>query len=89
MTAPNVCKLCGAVTKKKPAPPAMKKSKAVALFGNSAASLARAVGLSRSRISQWPENLTQKQSDLVIGAALRLGKINHCDAGLQIHRAAG
>jgi transcriptional regulator with XRE-family HTH domain len=52
----------------------MKKSDAVRLFGNQSA-LARAVGLSRSSISQWPPELDQKRADLVRGAALRLGKL--------------
>ena len=56
----------------------MKKSDAIAIF-DTATALARAVGLTRSRISQWPERLTQKQQDLVIGAAFRLGKIKPCD----------
>lgn len=56
----------------------MKKTDAIAIFGN-AASLARAVGLSRGRISQWPEKLEQKQQDLVVGAAVRLGKVHPCD----------
>lgn len=51
----------------------MRKSDAIRIFETGAA-LARAVGLSRGRISQWPDELTQKQADLVIGAALRLGK---------------
>lgn len=53
----------------------MRKSDAIVLFGTGTA-LASAVGLSRSRISQWPEKLTQKQQDLVTGAAVRLGKIS-------------
>lgn len=52
----------------------MTKAEAISLF-NSAANLARAVGLTRGRISQWEENLTQKQADMVIGAAVRLGKL--------------
>lgn len=51
----------------------MRKKDAIALF-TTAAALARAVSLSRSRISQWPERLTERQADLVCGAALRLGK---------------
>lgn len=53
----------------------MTKTDAIAMFGNNASALARAVGLSRSRISQWPDDLTQQQEDRVLGAALRLGKI--------------
>jgi hypothetical protein len=50
------------------------KQQAIEIFGNSGAELGRSVGLHRSRISQWPEVLDQKQTDLVIGAAIRLGK---------------
>lgn len=50
------------------------KQQAIDIFGNSGAELGRAVGLHRSRISQWSEVLDQKQTDLVIGAAIRLGK---------------
>lgn len=52
----------------------MKKVDAIKLF-DSGAGLARAVGLTRGRISQWPDDLSQKQADLVMGAAVRLGKI--------------
>lgn len=52
----------------------MNKSEAITLF-ETGAGLARAVGLTRGRISQWPEVLTQKQADLVMGAAIRLGRI--------------
>lgn len=51
----------------------MTKKQAIAIFGNGA-ELGRAIGLSRSRISQWPEDLGQREADLVVGAALRLGK---------------
>lgn len=49
------------------------KQRAIAIFG-SGAKLAAALGLTRGRISQWPEQLDQRQTDLVVGAALRLGK---------------
>ena len=51
----------------------MLKSDAVKIFGT-AIELSRAVGLTKGRISQWDEVLTQKQADLVLGAAFRLGK---------------
>lgn len=51
----------------------MTKSEAVAIFGNTQKALAKAVGLSRGRISQWPDELTQEQVDRVLGAAVRLG----------------
>lgn len=52
----------------------MTKKQAIDMFGGSGAELGRAVGLSRGRISQWSELLDQKQTDLVVGAAIRLGK---------------
>lgn len=51
----------------------MLKKQAVELFGTRA-ELARGLGYHRSRISQWPEVLTQQQTDHVVGAAVRLGK---------------
>lgn len=50
------------------------KQQAIEIFGSSGAELGRALGLSRGRISQWPEQLDQDQTDRVIGAAFRLGK---------------
>ncbi|PRF91646.1 hypothetical protein [Burkholderia multivorans] len=50
------------------------KQQAIEIFGSSGAELGRALGLSRGRISQWPEQLDQDQTDRVIGAAIRLGK---------------
>ncbi|NIE67447.1 hypothetical protein F3J17_26620 [Burkholderia sp. Ax-1719] len=50
------------------------KQQAIDIFGGSGAELGRAVGLSRARISQWPEMLAQRETDLVVGAAIRLGK---------------
>ncbi len=50
------------------------KQQAIELFGSST-KLGRALKLSRSAISQWPEELDQWRIDVVIGAALRLGKL--------------
>ena len=52
----------------------MKKDSAIQIFG-SGASLGRALGISRGAICCWPNNLTQRQQDEVIGAAIRLGKL--------------
>lgn len=52
----------------------MLKKDALSLFDGNQAELARAVGLTRGRISQWPDHLEQREADLVIGAAVRLGK---------------
>jgi hypothetical protein len=52
----------------------MLKSEAIKIFGTTAVDLGNAVGLTKARISQWGDVLTQKQTDLVIGAAVRLGR---------------
>jgi UTP--glucose-1-phosphate uridylyltransferase len=52
----------------------MRKSDAIALFGRTHQDLADAVGVTRSAISQWPDELTREQADRVIGAAVRLGR---------------
>jgi len=51
----------------------MTKAQAIAIFGKKS-DLARALGVDRSLISQWPEALTQAQADWVMGAALRLSR---------------
>jgi hypothetical protein len=50
----------------------MTKHEAAAIFGGTFADLARALAMTRGGISQWPEVLTEAQSDRVLGAALRL-----------------
>jgi transcriptional regulator with XRE-family HTH domain len=50
----------------------MNKSDAIRIFGSSA-ELARALNLSRGRISQLPEDLEQRDIDRIVGAAIRLG----------------
>jgi len=50
----------------------MTKSDAKRIFGN-ASKLAKALDVSPQAISQWEEQLTQRQSDEVTGAAYRLG----------------
>lgn len=50
----------------------MNKSDAIQIFGSSA-ELARAIGVSRGRISQLSQELEQRDVDRVIGAAIRLG----------------
>ncbi len=51
------------------------KQQAIKVFG-SGAELGRAISVGRSAISKWPEKLDQRRTDLVIGAALRLGKLS-------------
>lgn len=53
----------------------MTKKDAIDLF-NDVKSLAAALGVSRHAIYQWPDQLDQRKVDLVIGAAVRLGRIN-------------
>ncbi len=52
----------------------IKREEAALFFGNLVL-LGRALGISPSAISQWPETLTIRQQDEVIGAAIRLNKI--------------
>lgn len=49
------------------------KQQAAALFGDGVG-LARALGITKGAISQWPEELDQSKTDRVIGALIRLGK---------------
>ena len=51
----------------------MNKQTAAKLFKNQSG-LARALGLSRSYISDWPDELNQRQVDEITGAAIRLRK---------------
>lgn len=53
----------------------MTKNDAAQIFGKSHADLARALGMTRGGISQWPDELTPVQTDRVLGAALRLGRV--------------
>ncbi len=53
----------------------MYKSEAIHLFG-SQTRLADSLGLGRSAVSQWPDELHQRQADQVMGAALRLGLLD-------------
>lgn len=52
----------------------MKKKDAVKLFGKTLSDLGNALGgKGRSAISQWPDELTEDQTNMVIGAAVRHG----------------
>ena len=53
----------------------MTKDQAAEIFGGKHADLARALGMTRGGISQWPAELTTDQTDRVLGAAMRLGKL--------------
>lgn len=50
------------------------KAEAAKLFGTYSA-LARALGLTKQAVNQWPDELTIRQQNEVVGAAIRLGKI--------------
>jgi predicted transcriptional regulator len=52
--------------------PCMKKNQAIQIFG-SVPNLASAIGVTRHAIYQWPDELSQRTSDEVVGAAMRLG----------------
>lgn len=49
------------------------KQQAIGIFGTGAET-GRALGITRSAVSQWPDVLDQRMTDLVVGAAIRLGK---------------
>lgn len=51
----------------------MTKQEAINTFGT-AANLARALGMTRSAISMWPNDLDNQRADRVRGAAIRLRK---------------
>ena len=50
----------------------MTKTEAAKLFGNQTR-LAEALEITKSAVSQWPEDLDRRKADQVLGAALRLG----------------
>lgn len=50
------------------------KKQAIDIFGGNGAALGRALGITKGAISQWPDELDQKQTAMVIGAAVQLGK---------------
>jgi hypothetical protein len=49
----------------------MNKTDAVSLFGRQV-DLSKALGVTQSAISQWPDSLDQAMDDRVVGAALRI-----------------
>jgi len=50
------------------------KSEAASLFGSKSA-LADALGITRQAINGWPENLSERQKNEVLGAAIKAGKV--------------
>ncbi|WP_410174755.1 Cro/CI family transcriptional regulator [Microbulbifer thermotolerans] len=51
------------------------KTQAKKLFGSSAA-IARALEITSSAVSQWPERLPRATQDRLVGAAYRLGLLS-------------
>jgi len=51
------------------------KTEAAKLFGGKMVQLAKALGLTKSSISEWPDDLDTSRSDRVVGAAVRLGVV--------------
>ena len=49
----------------------MKKAQAIALLGGSVAAAARAVGVSSSAVSQWPDELPSRIEDRVLAVLAR------------------
>ena len=52
----------------------MKKQQAIEIFKTQVA-IANALGITKSAVSQWPEELDQRLTDELHGAAIRLGLI--------------
>ena len=52
---------------------AMKKEDAKKLFGGTLQTMGKAIGRTKSAISQWPDELTEDQNNIVVGAAVRKG----------------
>jgi len=52
----------------------MEKKFATSIFGSGAA-LARALGITKAAVGNWRDQLSQRQQDEVIGAAIRLNKL--------------
>jgi hypothetical protein len=56
----------------------MTKQEAKRLFGGTDEKLARALGITRSAVTQWRDPLTTEQVDRVVGAAVRHGVWPKC-----------
>lgn len=53
----------------------MTKTEALSIFGGRGVDLAKGLGLTKARISQWPDVLEPYQVDQVLVAAIRSGKL--------------
>jgi hypothetical protein len=52
----------------------MTKTEVINMFGGKRVNVSKAINRTKALISQWPENLTEDQINMVVGAAYRLGK---------------
>lgn len=50
----------------------MKKARAISLLGGTVTTAARALGVTRSALSQWPAELPARLEDRVLAALVRL-----------------
>lgn len=53
----------------------MTKNEAKVIFGGTQNSIAQALGVHYITVSKWPDPLPQKIEDQIVGAAIRLNKI--------------
>lgn len=66
----------------------MKKAEAIALLGNTHSSAARAIGITTSAVSQWPDDLPPSISDRVQAALWRMEQEAKREAEAQAHAHA-
>lgn len=64
------------------------KAQAADLFGGTLTSLARALGITKQAINNWPDQLSDRQTNEVIGAALMQGRISKREDAFGTKRAA-
>lgn len=65
----------------------MTKKDAIRIFGGSVPRLAKALSVTRQAIYMWPDDLSQKRKDEVIGAALRTGYLTPEDIPPSVNSA--
>jgi hypothetical protein len=59
---------------------AMEKARAIELLGGTVTAAARAIGVTRSAVSQWPDELPPRISDRVLAALARMNVQHVADA---------
>ena len=62
------------------------KAQAAKLFGNRQSHLAAALGITAQAVSAWPDELNERQSHEVLGAALLAGVAPDLDSLLAVAR---